>query len=112
PLSRRDLEDAYLYTKHLVRRNHLDYLRNIDTRTATGSFNKGQWTRIHGDSKSSHGGKYHMETMTASNGVHHVRLIENGREAAKVTVPRPQVGCAIHQLRVHYGGPSPPPAGC
>jgi hypothetical protein len=30
----------------------LDYLRNIDTRTATGSFNKNVWTRIHGDTKS------------------------------------------------------------
>lgn len=93
----------------------LEYLRNIDTRTATGSFNKDMWTRVHGDSKSSVGGNLHIETGIFG-GHNQARLLQSGVKGsganlATVDVPRPQVGCAIHRLRVKFGGPKPP-TGC
>lgn len=48
----------------------------------TGSWKPvGTWHRIHGDSKSTTGGKWHMETMTTSQDpatYYKVRLIEDG----------------------------------
>ena len=104
----------------LISRNNdkaiLDYLRNIDTRTSTGSFNKDMWTRVHGDSKSSIGGNLHIETGNMQ-GKNQVRLIQSGVKGSgavlkTLPMPRPAVGCAIHQLRVAYGGPKPPSGGC
>jgi len=94
----------------------LDYLRNIDTRTATGSFNKDVWTRIHGDTKSSVGGNLHIETGIMQGQIS-ARLIQSGVKGsgavlATVNPKRAQVGCAVHTLRVKYGGPNPPKSPC
>ena len=71
---------------------------------------------MHGDSKSSVDGNLHMETGHMG-GKDEIRLIQagvKGSGAVLVTLPapRPAVGCAIHQLRVHYGGSIPPGEHC
>ncbi len=45
----------------------------------TGSWTpSGTWHRIHGDCKSTTGGRWHLETMTTSDGGYKVRLMDNG----------------------------------
>ena len=54
----------------------------------TGSWEPaGTWNRIHGDGKSTTGGKFHLETMTASNGTYKVRLVGSDITLEYATAP-------------------------
>ncbi|CAG7556344.1 unnamed protein product [Fusarium equiseti] len=57
-----------------------DYVKNLDPKKMTGNWAPaGTWRRIHGDTKSSTGGKWHMETMTTSTqpAKYKVKLVED-----------------------------------
>ncbi|KAF5634183.1 hypothetical protein F52700_5903 [Fusarium sp. NRRL 52700] len=57
-----------------------DYVNNLDAASMTGTWSPGgTWHRIHGDCKSTTGGKWHMETMKTSSKPpkYKVKLIEN-----------------------------------
>ncbi|KAH6867725.1 hypothetical protein B0T10DRAFT_502159 [Thelonectria olida] len=66
-----------------------DYVNNLEADSMTGSWTPaGTWHRIHGDCKSTTGGKWHMETMTTKPkkkkdgttepSTYKVKLIEDG----------------------------------
>jgi hypothetical protein len=55
-----------------------DYIEDLDAAGMTGNWTPdGHWNRIHGDGKSSTGGKWHMETMKTSEGAYKVKVVEN-----------------------------------
>ncbi|KAE8440861.1 hypothetical protein EG329_006378 [Mollisiaceae sp. DMI_Dod_QoI] len=56
-----------------------DYVNDLDADSMTGNWTPaGAWHRIHGDGKSTTGGKWHMETMNTSKGTYKVKIVEDG----------------------------------
>ncbi len=52
---------------------------NLDAKSLTGQWKPvGWWNDVHGDCKSSTGGKWTMRTMTTSNGTFKVQIQKNG----------------------------------
>ena len=62
------------------REDKASYLEHLDPKGMTGAWEPvGEWKRLHGDCKSSAGGKYHIQTMQTSSGKFKVKVMENGR---------------------------------
>ncbi|KAF2771427.1 hypothetical protein EJ03DRAFT_29236 [Teratosphaeria nubilosa] len=56
-----------------------DYVNDINANDLTVLWEPYKtWHRVHGDGKSSTGGKYHMETMKTSNGKYKAKIVEDG----------------------------------
>lgn len=57
----------------------------------------GTWRRIHGDGKSTTGGKFHLETMATSDGKYKVRLVESDIVLTYESVP--EFGTVVEDLK-------------
>ena len=70
----------------------------------TGNWDpKKTWNRIHGDGKSTTGGKFHMKTMHDSKGKYQVKLVEGDKTIyTKVYDEEPTFGTIVTDLRNDY----------
>ena len=57
----------------------------------------GAWNRIHGDGKSTTGGKFHMETMATSDGQYKVRLV--GSDIVLTYASEPEFETIVDDLK-------------
>lgn len=84
-----------------------DYVENLNPKIMTGSWVPiGKWNRIHGDGKSTTGGKFHMETIHDSTGKFKVKLVED-RSTIKTLEygTQPSFELIVADLRKAYGLP-------
>ena len=64
----------------------------------------GVWHRIHGDCKSTTGGKWHIETMTTSKGTYKIRVIEGGSSIyTKEYASEPDFSTIVSDLQADLG---------
>ena len=60
----------------------------------------GRWHRIHGDGKSTTGGKFHLETMTTSTGGYKVRLV--GSDVTLDYSTKPSFATIVGDLKAKF----------
>ncbi len=61
--------------------NFKTYLNNLDASGMTGNWTPaGKWHKLHGDTKSSTGGRFRMFLMTTSDGKYKVKLTDEGSQ--------------------------------
>lgn len=77
---------------------------NVDNLSGGGWDPKATWHRVHGDTKSSVGGAFHMETMLTSNGEHKIKLVSSaGSDTAIVPGPDFSLPACVVALKAHLG---------
>lgn len=64
----------------------------------------GTWHRVHGDGKSTTGGKFHLETMTKSAGGCSVRVVSGGKGVATLEYQsQPSFETIVADLQREHG---------
>ncbi|KAF9772124.1 hypothetical protein IL306_010182 [Fusarium sp. DS 682] len=87
-----------------------DYVNNLDADSMTGSWTPtGTWHRIHGDCKSTTGGKWHMETITTTPkknqaSEYKVKLVEGTKQIwSKVYKSEPSFKTIVSDVQAALG---------
>lgn len=81
------------------------YLANLNPASMTGNWKPEKtWHRIHGDTKSSTGGKWHMETMRDSAGKFRVKLVEDNTSIHSLSYDaEPSFATIVHDMKEWRG---------
>lgn len=83
-----------------------EYATDLDASGMTGIWQpEKEWHRIHGDGKSTTGGKFRMEIMLNSNKKYVVKLVENSStiDWTKEYITEPDFETIVQDIKTYYG---------